>query len=335
VSDGILVYGAYGHTGRFTVAELQRRGWRPVAAGRDAHALADLGRRKMPTRVLTVDDADDLADALGGVRAILNCAGPFAATAAPLVDAALRAGVPYLDVAGEPDVVAGTFERFGPDAAVRRVDVMPGAGFFGALGDLLVSAALDGSHRADRIAIGYALDGWRPTPGTRAAMQQMGGRRLVFSDGQLTVRTSPPPMVERTFPPPLGSRSTIGEYPSPESVLIPRHVATPAVDVFMTVEAIRDLRDPDVSGPAAVDDSGRSDQTFAVHAEVVLDGVTRRATATGRDIYATTAPILVECMERVLRTPDGLGGVVAPGERLDARDVLAGLAKDDLQITLG
>ena len=84
-------------------------------------------------------------------------------------------------------------------------------------------------------------------------------------------------------------------------MLIPRHIATPDVDVFMTVDAIRDLRDPDVGGPTAVDGSGRSGQTFVVHAEATLDGETRKRLANGRDIYATTAPILIECMERVLR----------------------------------
>ena len=63
-----------------------------------------------------------------------------------------------------------------------------------------------------------------------------------------------------------------------------------------------------------------------VHAEVERDGASRHASATGTDIDATTAPVLVECMERVLRGDDGPGGVRTPGELLDARDVLDHLA---------
>ena len=38
----VTVYGAYGHTGRFIVRELLKRGWTPVLAGRDAAKLAGL-----------------------------------------------------------------------------------------------------------------------------------------------------------------------------------------------------------------------------------------------------------------------------------------------------
>jgi short subunit dehydrogenase-like uncharacterized protein len=334
-SDPILVYGAYGHTGRFVVAELQRRGWTPIAAGRDRNALAELDRLGLATRPITVDEPDKLARAAGDARAILNCAGPFAATAAPLIGAALRAGIPYLDITGEPDVVADTFERFGSVAAARGVVVMPAASFFGALGDLLASAALGGWSRADSIAIAYALDEWKPTSGTRRAMQAMNGKRLVFRHGHLTIHSTAPPIVERVFPPPFGPRSMIGEYPSPESVLIPQHIATPDVDVFMTVDAIRDLREPDGRGPASVDDHGRSGQTFAVQAQATRDGETRSALATGCDIYATTAPVLVECMERVLDTEAGYGGVHAAGGLFDARDFLDHLAHDEMTITVG
>lgn len=35
----VVVYGAAGHTGRFVVAELRRRVWSPILAGRDAAKL--------------------------------------------------------------------------------------------------------------------------------------------------------------------------------------------------------------------------------------------------------------------------------------------------------
>jgi hypothetical protein len=117
-------------------------------------------------------------------------------------------------------------------------------------------------------------------------------------------------------------------------VLIPRHIATADVEVFMTVDAIRDLRDPDVRGPIAVDDRGRSSQTFAVHAEVTHDGAARSALATGRDIYATTAPVIVECMERVLHTDSGHGGVHAAGDLFDARDFLDHLAPHEVRVAV-
>jgi len=42
LSHRVAIYGAYGHTGRFVVAELLRRGFVPVACGRDAARLHEL-----------------------------------------------------------------------------------------------------------------------------------------------------------------------------------------------------------------------------------------------------------------------------------------------------
>lgn len=36
----VTVYGGYGHTGRFVVAELLDRGWTPILSGRDPEKLS-------------------------------------------------------------------------------------------------------------------------------------------------------------------------------------------------------------------------------------------------------------------------------------------------------
>jgi len=97
MSIRIAVPGASGHTGRFVVAELERRGLTPVAC----------------------DRTTDLDQALGRADAVINCAGPFAATAEPVIAAAIRAGIPYLDVTAEIEVITDTFARHA-DAPVPR-----------------------------------------------------------------------------------------------------------------------------------------------------------------------------------------------------------------------
>ncbi|TXS41975.1 hypothetical protein EAO72_15795 [Streptomyces sp. or43] len=47
--------------------------------------------------------------ALAGAAAVINCAGPFALTGAPVVEAALRAGIPYVDVAAEIEANVAMF----------------------------------------------------------------------------------------------------------------------------------------------------------------------------------------------------------------------------------
>src|SRR5689334_18717591 len=104
----VVVYGATGHTGRFVVEELLRRGITPVVSGRDGARLKELWS-ELWVRPATVDDPDSLDRALAGAAAVINAAGPFAVTAGPVLEAALRAGIPYLDVAAEIEANVSTF----------------------------------------------------------------------------------------------------------------------------------------------------------------------------------------------------------------------------------
>ena len=52
----------------------------------------------------------------------------------------------------------------------------------------------------------------------------------------------------------------------------------------------------------------------------------RRVVARGRDIYAVTAPIVVEAAERVVAGASRRTGVLAAGEAFDARDFLNSLS---------
>jgi hypothetical protein len=54
----------------------------------------------------------------------------------------------------------------------------------------------------------------------------------------------------------------------------------------------------------------------------------RRAIARGRDIYAVTAPIVVEAAERIIDGRFKATGVVAAGEAFDAQDFLRSLRPD-------
>ncbi|MFD6100894.1 hypothetical protein ACFWF4_31630, partial [Nocardiopsis flavescens] len=87
----VLVYGAYGHTGRFAVAELARRGLEPVLSGRSAERLAGLSRLHPGLEVRPAPDAAALARAVRGPAAVVNTAGPFLETAEPVAGGA-RAG---------------------------------------------------------------------------------------------------------------------------------------------------------------------------------------------------------------------------------------------------
>lgn len=165
----VAVYGAYGHTGRFVVAELLDRGFVPVLSGRDADKLKVLAESGsgLDARPASADDPAALDRALAGAAAVINCAGPFATTAAPVIEAALRAGIPYVDVAAEIEALVDTFARFTDRARASGAVIVPAMAFYGGLGDLLATAAMDDWTTADEAHIAYGLSSWHPTAGTR------------------------------------------------------------------------------------------------------------------------------------------------------------------------
>ncbi|MGW4665162.1 saccharopine dehydrogenase family protein [Streptosporangium sandarakinum] len=327
----VAVFGAYGHTGRFVAARLRERGFVPVLSGRDAGRLETMASESgLEARPASVDDPASLDRALAGTAAVINCAGPFASTAAPVIEAALRAGIPYVDVAAEIEANADTFAHFTDRARAAGVAVVPAMAFYGGLGDLLATAAMGDWSAADEAHVAYGLSSWHPTPGTRASGvvsgERRAGRRVRHTNGRLEYHDDALPTLEWPFPDPMGPRAVIGEFTMADVVTIPSHLPIPEVRTYMTVEAARDLSDPDTPAPAPVDERGRSAQTFLVDVVVRSGDAERRAVVSGRDIYAVTAPLAVEAVDRILTGRTRTVGVASAGEIFDAADFLRALS---------
>ncbi len=124
-----MIYGAYGYTGALISEEAAARGLEPVLAGRRADRLAALGDRLgAETRSFGLEDHAALCAGLDGVAAVVHCAGPFSQTAAPMLAACLETGTHYLDITGEPGVIAACAGR-DKAACAAGITVLPGAGF--------------------------------------------------------------------------------------------------------------------------------------------------------------------------------------------------------------
>ncbi|GGW54346.1 saccharopine dehydrogenase [Streptomyces galilaeus] len=329
----VTVFGAYGHTGRFVVAELLDRGFVPVLSGRDAGKLRELAASApagLDVRPASVEDPASLDRALAGAAAVVNAAGPFATTAGPVIEAALRAGIPYVDVAAEIEANADTFERYGDRARAQGAVILPAMAFFGGLGDLLATTAMGDWTRADEARVVYGLSGWHPTPGTRVAgkvsSERREGRRVRHTGGRLEYHRDELGLLEWEFPAPLGRRTVVDEFTMADVVTLPSHLDIPEVRTAMALEAARDLASPDTPAPTAVDERGRSAQTFVVDVVVRSGTGERRAVAHGRDIYAVTAPLVVEAVERILTGRTSATGVVSAGALFDAPDLLRALS---------
>lgn len=331
----VAVFGASGHTGRFVVAELRRRGFEPLAVARSHTRLAESGFvvEGVPVKTASIDDAVSLDRAFEHTVAVVNCAGPFLDTAGAVGAAAVRAGVHYVDVTAEQPSAQATFETLDAGAREAHVTVMPAMGFFGGLGDLLVTTAVGDWDHVDAIRIGIALDSWHPTAGTRITGARNTAPRRAIIEGKLTTLPQPPREESWEFSDPFGHQR-VTEISFSEVVLITRHIRTQNLRTYLNHAPLRDLRDPATPEPTPADEAGRSAQTFLVEAQARRGSATRRASASGRDIYAFTAPLVGEAVQRILAGNPRRSGALAPGELFDAPDFLRALTPDTMTLEI-
>src|SRR6266446_823229 len=124
-----LLYGAYGYTGRLAAELAAAKKLDVVLAGRNKDALSGVGDRlSLPTRVVGLDDARQLAEALKDIACVVHMAGPFAATSAPMLSACLATQTNYVDITGEIEVFEAMWSR---ETEIQRAGItaVPGAGF--------------------------------------------------------------------------------------------------------------------------------------------------------------------------------------------------------------
>jgi hypothetical protein len=264
-----------------------------------------------------------------GAGAVINCAGPFLDTATPIIEAALRARAHYLDVTAEQAAALAAFERFGADAIAAGIAVVPAMAFYGGLGDLLATAAMDGLATADEIRVGIALDSWQPTRGTRVTGQRNTVPRVVVSNGSLQQLDAAQPAPAWRFPEPFGVQE-MARVPFSEIITISRHLRVREIHTYLNQASLADVRNPSTPAPTAADESGRSAQIFIMEVIARAGSQERRSLARGRDIYAVTAPLVVEAAERILDGRSRRAGVAAAGELFDAKDFLAALTPQHL-----
>ena len=345
----IAVYGPSGYTGRLVVSELARAGHDVVLAGRDERRLRAVGAQ---VAVASLDDAPALARALDGCDVVVNCAGPFLEHGAPLLEAAIRAGVHYADTAAEQAWVHEVFERYGPLAAARGVALVPAAGFDYVPGDLACGLAADGLGPLRELEVGYAIDRFRMSRGTLgSALAGMARRPLAYEDGEWRFGAAiPAPPRRFAFPPPFGTRF-VAPFPAGEIVTVPRHVDVRSVRALIAARtftlgaeplaplaaAALPLAGALVRGPVpgvaravigrmpeGPSEAARHRARWIVVAVAhAVDGSRRSVAVSGADVYGTTAASAAHAAELLATTE--LEGALAPAQAFDPDAFLAHL----------
>lgn len=164
-----MIYGANGYTGHLVAAEARRRGLNPVLAGRRAGPIEKLAAElRLPIRVFGLDDAPAAAAAIAEMAVVANCAGPFAATSARMIDACLTSRVHYLDITGEIDVFLAAQCRHA-DAYAAGIVICPGVGFDVIPTDCVAAVLKEALPDATNLVLAFDVTG-PISPGTARTM---------------------------------------------------------------------------------------------------------------------------------------------------------------------
>lgn len=186
MSKPVLVYGAYGYTGRLIARFAQDQGLKVVLAGRDRAKVAELAAHTgHDYRAFGLDDPKVLADELARASVVVHCAGPFEHTYRAMSSACFASGTHYVDITGEISVFEGLAAR---DAEARAAGVMllPGGGFDVVPSDCLAAHLARRMPNATHLTLAFRGLGGGVSHGTAMTMVENAHRGgLVRREGKL------------------------------------------------------------------------------------------------------------------------------------------------------
>ena len=310
-----MLYGAAGYTGTLLAEHARQHGHQPVLAGRSAPALTALAERLgLPCRELSLDDPAALTTALAGVHLVLNAAGPFLHTAAPLAEACLRAGVHYLDIGNELQVFRTLYDL---DERARQagVTIMPGVGFGVIATNCLARHVSDAVGGAAILEVATRAATAQQGPGVAATRQQnmpYGG--WIRQAGHLQ-------------PCPLGSGTITITLPDGPCLIMPLPTgdleaafqATGAADIT-AYGAVPSGPAPESTTPDPPADQRTAYRSFGWARATGPDGATTQAWLQTGESYAFTAAASIRAVEEALAR--SLSGAFSPAAAFGADFVL-------------
>jgi len=318
----IGLLGATGYTGRLTATEFALREIPVRLGGRSAERLSRVDAVDGSERVV-VDTTDRAAldRFMAGLDLVISTVGPFALLGRPVVDAAVAAGVHYIDSTGEPDFMTWVYETH--SSAVTAV--VPACGYDYVPSDCAahIAASMVGG-KPERIDIGYAMKGMKATRGT--ARSALGA---ILAQGNPQIRRSMlagRPVLQV----PLGDLVTTGHWAGDTTV-------TANVTVSKAARAIAPLMGPATGPmlklsapllqrmvermPEGPTDEMRANAKATVSATATRGSQTATVTVEVNDVYAFTALSLVEF---ALKTEGK--GPMSPAEAVSSTEMLEALS---------
>lgn len=308
-----MIYGATGYTGRLAAARAKEVGLALVLAGREGDALRELAATLgAEHRVFTLEDAAVVRDALADIEVLLNCAGPFAHTARPLIDACLHSATHYLDIAAELDSYR-LAEHAHQDAIAAGAMLMPGSGGSVAMLGSLAGRAVEQVAAPVSLRIALHVSGAMSRGSAISASQHLTAQCLMRKADVLVARD---PGELRDFDFGHGAASSF-PVTLPDLITLARQTGIGDIETYVHVSGDAFPTGGIDAMPAGPTAQERGASRYHAAVEVVdADGAITRATLSTVNGYTFTPLASVEAARRVLdgeirpgfQTPVGLFG---------------------------
>lgn len=199
----ILIYGAYGYSGRLALEHAVSLGLDVIAGGRDQAQTREVAQTfGTPFQVFSVDDRAALRHALEQCSVILNCAGPFVYTAEPIVRECLDLGVHYLDITGELDVIESLAQK---DESAKKagVTLLPAAGFDVVPTDCMAAYLKQKLPDATHLDLAFHASGGLSHGTAQTMVESLGAPSASRKDGKIVEE----PLGARTMDVPFGPKT--------------------------------------------------------------------------------------------------------------------------------
>lgn len=126
----VLLYGAYGYTGKGIAHLAKEYGITPVLSGRNESKLKAFAE-EVGYEYITLsleDNHENLVEILRHFELVLHIAGPYTYTAEPMINAVVEAGTHYVDLTGENHVIQTHLDRQ-QEFLDANIMVMPAVGY--------------------------------------------------------------------------------------------------------------------------------------------------------------------------------------------------------------
>ncbi|MGL5939974.1 MAG: saccharopine dehydrogenase family protein [Waterburya sp.] len=181
----VLLYGATGYVGQLIAQLAKRNALNLILAGRNQDSVtATANKLGLAFRVFDLNVSTNIERAIADVSVVLNCAGPFSFSSQPLVDACLKVGTHYTDIAGEvPEFQALVAQ----DAAAKAAGIMllPGIGFGVVPTDCLAVYLKSQLPTANKLTLIYKTEGGVSQGTANTVLPNLHTRGVVREEGQL------------------------------------------------------------------------------------------------------------------------------------------------------